>query len=211
MSDFSTWTIDVFLDSLAARTPTPGGGGAAALAGAIGCAQARMVVAYSLGPKSEPGVRARLEAAAQELERCDRMLRSLMNEDAAAYERMSAVGKAARAGRGTDAEAATEEEYRAAVATAAAVPLEMAAVASTALTALDAVEQDTNRRLGSDAAVSATLLHACARAAAYSVRVNLAPLNDEPSRGQIADTLDEILAHCAKHAAHIESWAIQRA
>jgi len=174
-----------------------------------------MVVAYSLGPKTEAPARARLEAAARELQRCDELLRSLRDEDAAAYEQLSATGRGLRASEQTrpgdaaerdNGNLAAAEAYRTAAATAAAVPLEMAAVASTARNTLDGVKQDTNRRLTSDAAVSAILLDACARAAPCSVRVNLAQLERGQSREEIGGSLDEILTHCAERAAGIETW-----
>ncbi len=200
MAGYASISIAAFLEALSARTPTPGGGSSAALTGATGCAQARMVVAYSIGPKTDAAARPRLETAADELDRCDRMLRALMDEDAAAYERMTAAGKAARA------DESKREAHQAAIATAALVPLQMAAIAATALQKLDDVKAITNRYLASDAAVAAMLLDASARAAACSVRVNLKELEPGDARTRIGDGLASLLAHAAERCARIEAW-----
>ncbi len=47
MDDLTKLTVESFLDEVADRTPTPGGGAVSALAGALACAMARMVAAYS--------------------------------------------------------------------------------------------------------------------------------------------------------------------
>ena len=49
MPSINSQSIDAFLETLASKTPAPGGGATACLAGALACAQAQMVVEYSLG------------------------------------------------------------------------------------------------------------------------------------------------------------------
>ena len=44
-------TIEGFLARLASKAPTPGGGGAGALSGAVGCALGRMVAQLTIGRK----------------------------------------------------------------------------------------------------------------------------------------------------------------
>ena len=44
-------TVTALLDALASRTPTPGGGAAAAIAAALGCAAGAMAARYTSGPK----------------------------------------------------------------------------------------------------------------------------------------------------------------
>ena len=48
MTDFSTLSLARFLDVLASDAPTPGGGTAAAVGGAMGAALAEMVAAITL-------------------------------------------------------------------------------------------------------------------------------------------------------------------
>ncbi len=204
MTDLLDGNLHTFLDRLAERTPTPGGGGATALCGAVACAQARMVVAYSTTKKTDPGAHEALEHAAGRLERCDRMLRRLIAEDAAGYENLAAVGKAARQDEGRTG------EYQVALAAAIAVPLEMAAVASTALKIMDEVKTMANPRLLSDLGVAAVVAESTARAARYSVRVNVREISDAKQRSEYHAQIDSIVDHCINHRASVESYVLNR-
>jgi len=200
MPDLLNENLQTFLDRLADRTPTPGGGGATALNGAIACAQARMVVAYSINPKTDPSAREALEDAAGQLKRCDQMLRQLISEDAVAYENMAAVRKAARQ------DDRQTGDFTAAVLAAITVPMEMAAVASTALKVMDDVKSLASRYLLSDLGVAAALAHATARAARYSVRVNVREINDVQQREEHINQVNSMVEHCAAHCASIEEY-----
>lgn len=82
-------TCGGFLDALAAKTPTPGGGGASALMGALGAALAVMVGNYTIGKKKyadvEPDVRQLMDRA----EKLRTQLLTLVDEDADAFEPLS--------------------------------------------------------------------------------------------------------------------------
>src|SRR5262245_5876212 len=89
MQPLASYTIADFLEALAARTPTPGGGAVASAVGATAAALARMVVAYSLGKKSLAAHQPALEIAARELDVARALLLRLADEDAAAYALLS--------------------------------------------------------------------------------------------------------------------------
>ncbi len=112
------------LDRFASPDPTPGGGSAAALAGALGAALVSMVCAM---PKSRTGAapeRARLDAALAWAREAGQRLRALVEEDARAYD---AVVAAYRLPKGTDEEkAARKAAVAAAMVGATEVPLETA-------------------------------------------------------------------------------------
>lgn len=193
--------VSDFLDRLGERTPTPGGGSVAALSGALCCAMARMVAAYSDrgGDQVAP--------ITERLAKADRILRRLITEDIAAYERLSAANRAARA----DATAAgTRQE---ALVTAAVVPLEMAAAAVAALAAMDELKSMSSKYLISDLGVAATLGRACAEAAAYSVRVNLADMADPtaPDRPAVlAAEIRRLLADAERLALSVTDYVRRR-
>jgi formiminotetrahydrofolate cyclodeaminase len=200
-----------FLDRLAAKTPTPGGGGAAALAGAVGCALARMVTVYSAG-RSPIGRGGQPDIAAEQqfnetlsaLERADQMLRQLVDEDAAAYAQLVAARRIAREDAGKHA------QYQQSVRLAATVPLEIAAVASTALEALDSFKSLTSKYFFSDLGAAAAIVHAAAQAAAWSVRVNLPEISDPAQRNQIGEQLRGVMAHAEQHAASVTEFVAER-
>jgi formiminotetrahydrofolate cyclodeaminase len=192
-------TLAAFLDRLADRTPTPGGGGAAALAGALAAALARMVGAYSVDKQPDEHTQDAVRRSNEQLAQADAMLRRLMTEDAAAYASLSAALRARRQGRDDPAGRAR------AVALALAVPLEMAAVAGNALAVMEELLPHAKPSLQSDLGVAAVLADACARAAAYSVRVNVSLLDDPGQGREVLQELTDILRRAARTAAAIES------
>lgn len=190
--------VEAFLDALAARTPTPGGGAAAALTGALGCAAARMVMAYSVGGKTPPEEAAVLSASGEQLRRCDQMLRLLVAEDAAAYEELAA--------RRRSSDKRPSSPFAAAVETAVAVPMNAAAVCATALRVMDEYKGRASRFLLSDLGVAARLAEAGAAAARHCVRVNLADVADAAKRREHDGRIDEIVAHCTATRESIEQY-----
>ncbi|MBN1514691.1 MAG: cyclodeaminase/cyclohydrolase family protein [Phycisphaerae bacterium] len=195
----SALNLTAFLDGLADRTPTPGGGSAAALAGALAAALARMVGAYSVGRKPDGEHSETLQSLCDQLAQADGMLRRLMDEDAAAYEALSAAQRAKR--QGHDEPSAREQ----AVGVALAVPLETAAVAGSALTVMQQLLARANPHLLSDLGVAAVLADACVRAAAYSVRVNAPLLENAAQRREILEQVADVLRRAAATTSAIES------
>src|SRR5437879_305940 len=82
-------TLDAWLDELAGGAPTPGGGSAAALAGALAGALVAMVARLTVGRKAYAEVQPRVAAILAEAEAIRSQLRRLVDEDAAAYTRVS--------------------------------------------------------------------------------------------------------------------------
>src|ERR1700752_2790824 len=78
-------TIAAFLDDLASERPTPGGGGAAALCGAIGAALVSMVANLTIGKKTYEAVWEDLEAVNIKTEALRAELTRAIEEDVAAF------------------------------------------------------------------------------------------------------------------------------
>ena len=75
------WNIGAhqFTDALASSNPTPGGGAAAAMAGAMGCALVMMAAGTTLKSKNTPNeYRPLLEKSLHELERLHTQLKDLI-------------------------------------------------------------------------------------------------------------------------------------
>ncbi len=109
-----------FTARLAARTPTPGGGSAAAAAGAMGAALGEMVLAYS-APKDDPAP----DPARAELSAARSRFLGLVEQDSQAYADTVTARRAAKASPGPEG----EQAFTAAIRHAADVPLETAQLA----------------------------------------------------------------------------------
>lgn len=198
MQDFATLSLEEFLDQTADRTPTPGGGSVTGMAGSLACALAGMVAAYSVGKKTDPQKKTRVETVALQFHRADQLLRALITQDAIAY---SAMTQAAKTAKGDGAAA-----YQDAVLASLSIPVEMAALASNTLTTLDEFKQDASRYLLSDLGIAAVLAEATARAARYTVLVNVAELTDPAQRRKLLGEIDIVLEHCASRCESIEAF-----
>jgi glutamate formiminotransferase len=163
--------IDHFLERLAARTPTPGGGTAAAAAGALGAALGEMVLAYSVSPTAPADPE--ITSAHGLCYEARRMFLVSMDEDSRSYEAVRSARRALK-------EAATDPErqrnYRAALENAARVPLETARLAVRIRSTLATVGPKTRVALKSDLITARSLLSAAKEGALANVSINLADL-----------------------------------
>jgi len=171
------------LDRFASSDPTPGGGSAAALAGATGAALVVMVCRTPKTRTGDPGERVRLdEVLARATDAGDR-LRRLVDEDSAAYD---AVVAAYRRPKATDEEkAARKRAVDAAMAAATEVPLRTAEACLVALGAAATAAADGNPNALSDARTAAALAWAGLTGAAENVRINVGAAGPSPARDRI--------------------------
>src|SRR5579872_6733601 len=86
-------SIERFLDELASGHPTPGGGSAAAIMGAMGAALVSMVCNVTIGKKGYEGVEGEMRAVLHEAEKVRRRLMSMVADDIAAFESILAAYK----------------------------------------------------------------------------------------------------------------------
>ena len=84
-----------FLDALASKAPVPGGGGASALAGALGAALCTMVGNYTVGKQKYAAVEEDVKALMARAEDLRARLLGLVDTDAAAFEPLSRAYAAA--------------------------------------------------------------------------------------------------------------------
>lgn len=186
-------TLEEFLASVAAATPTPGGGSVSAIVGALGVALSRMVAGLARDKKGYEDVQddlRRLEARGAALE--DRLL-LLADRDARSYETVVAAMRLPKTNE--PERSARVEALQAAYKGATEVPLETmeACVEAIELAALAA--EKGNRSASTDAAVAILLAEAGLRGASLNARVNLASIKDEAFRTATEAKMDRLLSH----------------
>ncbi len=165
-----------FLSRLAAATPTPGGGSAAALAGAMAAALTRMVVNLTLARPQYAHVHAEIREIEAAVARLQEELLELVVRDAEAYEGILA---ARRLPKNTDEEIARRRQaIQEAVREAARVPLATAERTVKVLEFLLHVAAVGHENALTDALVAASLAQAAVQGAAANVQVNAASLED---------------------------------
>jgi len=194
--DLTKLTTDEYLDRLSGRTPTPGGGSAAALVAAVGCALARMVAEYSRSPQSASADWARI---VEHLHRADLVCRALVTRDAEVY---AALQDAARRRK---ERTSSQQEYDAAALAAVAVPLELTAVIAEVLENLEGVKGSVNKHLRCDLLAAVGMLWASAQAGKNLVMVNAGTLQDPQQRERVRHDVEVVLERCGRHARALEA------
>lgn len=160
------------LDRFASSDPTPGGGSAAALAGATGAALVGMVCGMPKTRTGSPDERARLLDALASAGRAGELLRLLVDDDTAAYD---GVVAAYRLPKDTDEQKAARKQAIAdGMKTATEVPLRTAEACLVVLRAARVAVADGNLNAGSDAQTGGALAWAGLLGAVANVRVNTA-------------------------------------
>ena len=176
MTDFGESTLRRFLDDLASSAPTPGGGTAAAVAGAMGAALAEMVAALTLAREKYASSHEAMRPIAQAAAGARAALLALSREDSEAYDEVVA---ARRLPKGTDEEkAARDAKIAAANLRAAQVPLETARTAAGLLALIPELAEKGNPNAASDAGAAALLLEAAVQGGLLNVAINLSGIAD---------------------------------
>ncbi|HNT25804.1 MAG TPA: glutamate formimidoyltransferase [Anaerolineales bacterium] len=171
-----------FIAQLAAGTPAPGGGSAAAHTGAAAAALVAMVCRLTIGRKKYAAVEAQMRQVLEQAEVLRANLAAGVEKDAAAYEQVMATYKLPKDTPEQESErnAAIEQAMFA----AAQVPLETARMAVQVLELGAQAVSVGNVNTLSDGGTSAALAIACLAGSALNVRTNVHSLQD-PAAGQV--------------------------
>ncbi|MFE1602453.1 methenyltetrahydrofolate cyclohydrolase [Methylobacterium sp. ID0610] len=185
-------TIARFLDGLASEQPTPGGGGAAAISGAMGAALVSMVCNLTIGKKKYAEVEEELKGIREKAESLRAALTGMIAEDVAAFD---AVMGAYGLPKATDEEkAARTEAIQVALRQATDVPLACCR-ACRAVIDLAAVTADKgNLNVISDAGVAVLSAQAGLRSAALNVYVNARAITDRDFADGRLRELEDLLS-----------------
>lgn len=188
LTDLSVRTL---VERLATGDPTPGGGSASALAGAMGAALVHMVVELSGGADADRD-RGPLGEIGRAAATSQSELLKLVELDASAYD---AVVLARRLPRDSarDREA-RDTQLRLAVLDATRVPLDTLRIAGAVLELAERLAPLANRNAISDVGMGGMLAATAIRGAALNVRINLPHVTDEELRTQAAATVEPLLA-----------------
>jgi methenyltetrahydrofolate cyclohydrolase len=169
-------TVTEFADALASGDPAPGGGSAAALAGALGAALAGMVSRLTLGRGQYAEHEAEMAVVERRADALRQELLTLVDADTLAYTR---VMEAYRLPRQTPEEKALRTAaVQAALKAAAETPLAAAVACVEVLQLAETAVRFGNRNASSDAVVAALLSHAALQGAGRNVQINLQSIKD---------------------------------
>jgi glutamate formiminotransferase/formiminotetrahydrofolate cyclodeaminase len=197
-----------FIEELAAPTPTPGGGSAAAYAGAMGAGLVAMVAGVTIGKKKYAEVEAEMQAIRVVAENLRKELTLAVEDDAGAFETLMATFKLPKA---------TEEEQAIrnaaivnATLNAAHVPLHVGANAVKVMELAIKCAKHGLQSAISDAMSGFAMSRAALTAAGYNVRINLNSLDDKSVGEKMLAELAELEFEADKFELEIQSVMKER-
>jgi len=158
--------MKTFLTDLSSKEPVPGGGGASALVGAIGCALCSMVGNLTTGKKKYADYQGRLDELLPWLEAHREVLLADIKKDADAFYPLSQAYSLDKN------DPATEGIMEKALKEAAEAPMQIVKDVYALVPVLEELADNGSRLAISDVAVAAAACHAALRGAVMNIYIN---------------------------------------
>lgn len=182
--DVSQVDIAHFVELLASKEPTPGGGGASAVVGATGAALGNMLASLTLGKKRYANVEDRVRDISANLQRISEELLQQVSKDAQAFTPLSQAYKLPHA---TQEELAYKTKtMEAALVHACEPPLHIMRLCCEAVVYVEEISLIGSRLALSDAGAGASLLSSALKAASLNIFINTALMKNRDQADQLA-------------------------
>ncbi len=179
-------SVEKFLDDLASGHPTPGGGSAAAIMGAMGAALVSMVCNVTIGKKGYEGVEAEMRR---------RRLTAMVAEDIAAFDSILAAYKLPKA---TDEDKAMRAAaIQAGLRRATETPLDCARACTEVIALSRRASEQGYLNVISDGGVGVLAGFTGLRSAALNVYINAPALKDRAFAETAIAELEKLVEFCA--------------
>lgn len=153
--------IGNFLDSVACKTPTPGGGAVAAVTGAMAASLVEMVCNLTIGKKNYSGVQDEILKIAERASELSRELLNLSDQDSEAFEKVIAAYKTE-----------DKDKIKGALLTAIEVPQKTAELCENVRELAEIVAKLGNTNAHSDAMSAEHLAFAAIQSAQENIEIN---------------------------------------
>jgi formiminotetrahydrofolate cyclodeaminase len=198
---FGEQKLSEFMEVLSSSSPTPGGGSASALSGAVGASLVAMVANLTIGKKKYASVEEEMKDVLSKATSLRQKMTDLVSRDAESFDAVMAAFKMAKE---------TEEEKKARKAkiqettkAATEVPLEVMRKCLSGMELCSQVAEKGNQNSISDAGVAALQFEACADGAMLNVLVNLPGIEDEDFKSRAKGVADGIQKEMESRSARI--------
>jgi formiminotetrahydrofolate cyclodeaminase len=193
--------LDEFLDTLASKSPTPGGGSVAAVTGAMAAGLVSMVCAIPLAKKKPIDDEEEIRSIYDQAEALRHMLQELAQADVDVFGHLSSAYKLPRT---TEADAANRQAaIQKTTREAAEVPLKVARAAADLLPLCTSLVNRCSRLLVSDVGVAALLARSTVHTALLNVEVNISSLEDQLFVREVRAQMEDLTIGLAEETAGI--------
>lgn len=189
---FAEYSCRDFVEVLAGKAPVPGGGGASALAGAVGMALGHMVGSLTVGKKKYAEVEEEIIQCMKEAKEISDELLFLVEEDARSFEPLSRAYSLPKSTK--EEQEKREQVMAAALQEACVVPLKIMETCARAIDLIETFEKKGSVMALSDAGVGAVLLKSALQGASLNITINTKSMKDRKMAENLnrkADSLRE--------------------
>ena len=191
MSEIKDKSVQFFLDELASKAPTPGGGSAAAVMGATSAALTSMVCNLTIGKAEYARVESDMQSLLIQSESLRAKLTDLIKADVDVFNRLMACY---RLPKQTDQEKkARTQEIQVALKEATDIPLNCARACAEAIAMSREAAKNGNINAVSDAGVAVMSGYAGLKSAALNVYINVRGIKDKAFVDSRLADLEQIL------------------
>ena len=184
-------TIQTFLDELASKASTPGGGGGAAVNGAIGAALISMVANFTIGKKGYEDVQDEFNRILTQSEDLRAKLTDAIKDDVDVFNRVMAAYGMPKESEGE--KKLRTEGIQSALKEATDVPLTCAKLCRQVIDLSQSAAEKGNTNVISDAGVALLAGYAGLRSAALNVYINIGGIKDKEFADSRRQQLEALL------------------
>lgn len=201
-------TIQEFLDALSSKEPVPGGGGASALAGALGNALGQMVANLTIGKKKYALVEDEIKELAERMKGIQGQFTALADQDAKVF---APLAKCYSLPSGTEEEKAYKAEVmEARLLDASLVPMEIMEKASEMLEIMDILADKGSRMAVSDVGVGVQFIRTALLGAVMNVYINTKSMKNREKAEEMNEKAERLIKEGTEAADRIYQKVLEQ-
>lgn len=201
-------TIQEFLDVLSSKEPVPGGGGASALAGALGNALGQMVANLTIGKKKYALVEDEIKELAERMKGIQGQFSALADQDAKVF---APLAKCYSLPSGTEEEKAYKAEVmEARLLDASLVPMEIMEKAWEMLEIMDILADKGSRMAVSDVGVGVQFIRTALLGAVINVYINTKSMKNREKAEEMNEKAERLIKEGTEAADRIYQKVLEQ-
>lgn len=201
-------TIQEFLDVLSSKEPVPGGGGASALAGALGNALGQMVANLTIGKKKYALVEDEIKELAERMKGIQEQFTALADQDAKVF---APLAKCYSLPSGTEEEKAYKAEVmEARLLDASLVPMEIMEKAWEMLEIMDILADKGSRMAVSDVGVGVQFIRTALLGAVMNVYINTKSMKNREKAEEMNEKAERLIKEGTEAADRIYQKVLEQ-
>ena len=201
-------TIQEFLDVLSSKEPVPGGGGASALAGALGNALGQMVANLTIGKKKYALVEDEIKELAERMKGIQGQFSALADQDAKVF---APLAKCYSLPSGTEEEKAYKAEVmEARLLDASLVPMEIMEKASEMPEIMDILADKGSRMAVSDVGVGVQFIRTALLGAVMNVYINTKSMKNREKAEEMNEKAERLIKEGTEAADRIYQKVLEQ-